>query len=219
MLPFTREQFLSVFVAYNDAVWPAPVLAYLLGLGMVVVLLLRTAASDRILGTGLAVMWVWTGIAYHWLFFSSINRGAVVFGALFVLQGALVVHAALTRGALVFGVTRRAPSLLGWGLLAYASLGYPLVGLWTGHRYPAAPMFGITPCPVTLFTLGLLLLTTRPVPKRLLVIPLAWSLVGGSAAFLLHVPQDWPLLASGLTVPLLVVRDRRPPLGAQGGSP
>ena len=83
------------------------------------------------------------------------------------------------------------------------------VGLWTGHRYPAAPMFGITPCPVTLFTLGLFLLTTRPVPVRLLASPLAWSLVGGSAAFLLHVPQDWPLLASGLTVPLIVV-GRRP---------
>ena len=30
MLPFTREQFLAVFVAYNKAVWPAQVLANLL---------------------------------------------------------------------------------------------------------------------------------------------------------------------------------------------
>lgn len=219
MLPFTREQFLSVFVAYNDAVWPAPVLAYLLGLGMVVALVRRQAPSDRILGAGLAAMWIWTGIAYHWLFFSRINRGAVVFGALFVLQGALLVHAALAHGALVFGTTRRATSWLGWALLAYASLGYPVVGLWTGHRYPAAPMFGITPCPVTLFTLGLFLLTTRPVPGRLLVIPLAWSLVGGSAAFLLHVPQDWPLLVSGLIVPILLLREPHPSVRVDGGSP
>jgi hypothetical protein len=34
----------------------------------------------------------------------------------------------------------------------------------------------------------------------LLVIPVLWSLVGGSAAFLLQVPQDWILLASGLSV-------------------
>lgn len=41
----------------------------------------------------------------------------------------------------------------------------------------------------------------------LLVIP--WSLIGGSAAVLLHVPQDWLLLVSGLiAVPLIIVRDR-----------
>lgn len=34
MLPFTREQFLAVFVAYNEAVWPTQVLAYSLGLLM-----------------------------------------------------------------------------------------------------------------------------------------------------------------------------------------
>ncbi len=36
-----------------------------------------------------------------------------------------------------------------------------------------------------------------------------WSIVGGSAAFMPGVPQDWPLLFSGLTIVLLVWRDRR----------
>jgi len=36
MLPFTREQLLAVFVAYNEAVWPAQVVAYLLALWMVI---------------------------------------------------------------------------------------------------------------------------------------------------------------------------------------
>ncbi len=70
-------------------------------------------------------------------------------------------------------------------------------------------MFGITPCPLTLFTFGMLLLTRAPVPRWLLVIPLFWSLVAGSAAFLLGVIQDWPLLFGGLLIPLLLVRDRR----------
>ena len=33
-----------------------------------------------------------------------------------------------------------------------------------GQRYPAVPMFGITPCPLTIFTCGLLLLARRGVP-------------------------------------------------------
>ena len=66
-------------------------------------------------------------------------------------------------------------------------------------------MFGVTPCPVTIFTLGMFLLTTSPVPKGLLVIPFIWSLIGGSAAILLHVPQDWVLLASGFITEAVAV--------------
>ena len=69
------------------------------------------------------------------------------------------------------------------------------------------PMFGITPCPVTLFTFGLFLLTIEPIPRRLLVIPVIWSLIGGSAAFKLGIAQDWPLFVSGVTVFVLLRRD------------
>ena len=31
MLPFTAEQFLAVFVNYNNAIWPSQIAAYLLG--------------------------------------------------------------------------------------------------------------------------------------------------------------------------------------------
>jgi Family of unknown function (DUF6064) len=68
-------------------------------------------------------------------------------------------------------------------------------------------MFGVTPCPVTIFTFGMLLATVPPISPWLLVIPFVWSLIGGSAAILLHVPQDWFLLASGLiAVPMMVFR-------------
>ena len=67
-------------------------------------------------------------------------------------------------------------------------------------------MFGITPCPVTLFTFGLVFLTTAPISRGLLVVPIVWSLIGGSAAFLLAVPQDWPLLFSGAAAVLVLWR-------------
>ena len=56
MLPFTREQFLVVFVVYNEMVWPAQVLAYLLGLLMVVLILWPSAHRSRVIATGLAAM-------------------------------------------------------------------------------------------------------------------------------------------------------------------
>jgi hypothetical protein len=68
---------------------------------------------------------------------------------------------------------------------AYALLAYPAIGLWLGHAYPALPLFGVTPCPVTIFTFGCLLFSNTPVPWSVFAIPVLWSLIGGSAAFLL----------------------------------
>jgi hypothetical protein len=127
----------------------------------------------------------------------------MAFAALFVVQGLLFAHAALLRCDLRFARGHGPRAWLGWALIVYSALVYPLVGV-AGHGYPAMPMFGITPCPVTLFTFGMLLVAQGPVPRRLLIIPFLWALVGGSAAFLLAVPQDWPLLLSGaLVVPWL----------------
>ena len=215
MLPFTREQFTAVFVDYNVAIWPAQVVAYGLGLLMVGAVLRPSPASQRLVSAGLALMWVWTGFAYHGLFFATINPAALGFGMLFVVQGALFAYLGVARHRLCFGPAAGAPGWLGWSLVAYAAALYPLLGVWAGHGYPQLPMFGITPCPVTLFTLGLLLLTTAPVPRALLAIPLAWSLLGGSAAFLLGVAQDWPLLFSGTATVLLMWRDRRPRVPAR----
>jgi Family of unknown function (DUF6064) len=209
MLPFTREQFLGVFADYNTAIWPAQVLAYVLGLVVVAALLRPSPLGHRAVAGVLAAMWIWTGVAYHGLYFSRINPVALVFGALFVLQGLLFVVAGVAGRRLAFGHAAGPASAVGWALVAYAAVLYPLLGAWTGHAYPSLPMFGVTPCPVTLFSFGVLMLASAPVPRWLLIIPLAWSLVGGSAAFLLGVPQDWPLLFSGLTIVLLVLRDRR----------
>jgi hypothetical protein len=199
LLPFTPGQFLAVFAAYNRAVWPAQIVAYLLGLGMVPALLRPTRQSNWMVGAGLALLWVWTGVAYHALFFAPINKAANAFAALFVVQGLLFAHAALLRSDLCLSREHGLRSWLGWALIVYATLVYPLIGA-ASHGYPAMPMFGITPCPVTIFSFGVLLLAQRPLPRRLLVIPFVWALVGGSAAFLLAVPQDLPWLASGLLV-------------------
>lgn len=208
MLPFSREQFISVFADYNQAVWPAQIVAYALGAVAVAALIRRWNGADRLVGSVLAVMWVWTGVAYHGLYFSAINKPALLFGAMFVLQGALLAHAAVARGAVMFSSPAGVSAWLGWALVLYAAVVYPLVGWWAGHGYPAMPMFGITPCPVTLFTFGMLLLTTGPVPRRLLAVPFLWSLVGGSAAILLDVPQDWPLLLSGVIAAPVIARRR-----------
>jgi hypothetical protein len=206
MLPFSDAQFIQVFAVYNEAIWPAQVIAYVLAAGMLVAL---ARGASRLVTAGLGLMWLWTGIAYHWLHFTGINNAAWVFGALFVLQGLLLVWAGLSS-RLRFGSGEGLAGVLAWSFIAYAAILYPALGVLTGHGYPRLPMFGVTPCPVVIYTFGLLLLARPTVPWWLLAIPVAWSLVGGSAAFLLQIPQDWLLLLSGLAaLPIAMKAHRR----------
>ena len=71
-------------------------------------------------------------------------------------------------------------------------------------------MFGVAPCPTTIFTFGILLWATKSVPAYLLVIPLLWSIVGMSAAVNLRVPQDYGLVVAGvLGTVLILIQNRR----------
>ena len=207
MLPFTRDQFLALFVQYNAEIWPVQLVAYVLGLAMIFLVFIPTTGRNRLIAVGLAAMWGWTGLVYHGAYFSGINQAAPVFAALFALQAALFLYYGAIRERMKFRPSRGARAWVGWTLIAYAAVAYPVIGLWSGHSIKEVPMFGITPCPVTIFTLGLLLLA-RPMPRGLLAIPFLWSLVGGSAAFLLGVPQDWVLAFSGFAALWVVYRDR-----------
>ena len=167
-------------------------------------------------GAGLGLMWVWTGVAYHAMFFAPINKAANAFAALFVVQGLLFAHAALVRSDLCFSRKHGPRAWLGWALIVYSALIYPLIG-FAGHGYPAMPMFGITPCPVTLFSFGVLLLAQDPVPRRLLVIPFALGAGGrqrrlpaGRAAGLALARQRTAGRALALAAPS--ERATRPPL-------
>ena len=93
--------------------------------------------------------------------------------------------------------------------VAYAMVIYPLLGWAFGHVYPAAPVFGVAPCPTTIFTFGVLLLARPAAPAWLFVIPVIWSVIGGSAALLLGVREDFGLIAAGLAAILVLLFPRR----------
>lgn len=209
MLPFTQAQFLANIASYGQTVWPLQLGALALGLLAVAMVMTAVRRSDVVVLAALALMWAVTGVGYHLVFFTRINVAAYIFGALFVVQAVLFAYAALGSGRLRFGLPGGASSAIGIGLIVYAIALYPAIGWALGHAYLEIPAFGVTPCPVTLFTFGILLLTVSPVPVWLLVIPLLWSLIGGTAAFLLEVPQDWILLFSGaVSITVLQVRQR-----------
>jgi len=208
-IPFTVEQFFAVFRTYNEAIWPAQIIAYILGILALVLAIRKVNLSDRIISSILAIFWVWMGVFYHLLHFSVINPAALVFGIVFILQGLLFLAAGIFPGKLSFRFTVEPLPIIGALFILYAMVIYPVLGVIFGHLYPAAPMFGVAPCPTTIFTIGILLWSAKKVPAYVLVIPFLWSLIGMSAAINLRVPQDYGLVAAVLigTV-LILVRNR-----------
>jgi hypothetical protein len=57
-LPFTAEQFFDVFQMYNTAIWPAQLVAYVLGIVALGMALRPSSVSSRIVSTILAVFWI-----------------------------------------------------------------------------------------------------------------------------------------------------------------
>jgi hypothetical protein len=209
MLPFTIDQFLGVFEHYNQAIWPMHIVAYILGIAVIILAAKETRYSNQMISVALACFWGWMGIVYHLMYFSTINRAALGFGILFIIQAILWLVFGVVRPKLAFRVAANPYALTGLALIAYAMLIYPLLGTLLGHGYPHSPSFGVAPCPTTIFTFGLLLCTSARVPKTVLVIPFIWSLIGFSAALALGVREDIGLLVAGmLSVGLLLWRDR-----------
>jgi hypothetical protein len=211
-LPFTEGEFLALFGAYNAELWP---FALVLWVASAAALVLRGYRIDRAVSTLLAVHWAWSAVAYHLVFFTRINPAAWLFGALFLVQALLFTRVATDRAPLRYGASGTPARVAGLALIAYA-LAYPLLAATSIHAWPETPSFGV-PCPTTLLTAGFLL-TAAPLRRALLVIPLLWSLIGGSAALLLGVWTDFALFAAALALLVALVAPRMLHLAARGSA-
>ena len=207
MLPFTRDQFFEVFAAYNGDTWPVAILVYPLAVLALIMASRGTATAGRLAAVVLALMWAWVGAVYHGIYFSQINPVARAFAGAFLLQALLFAIPAISGRGLKFGPRSRVRAGAGASMILYAMLMYPLIGVAVGERYPAMPLFGLAPCPLLIFTFGLMLWANYA-RWWLWIVPLLWAAIGGSAAFLLSVPQDWALPVSGLVALGIIWIDR-----------
>jgi hypothetical protein len=201
-LPFTQDEFFVVFSQYNASVWPLALLFYVFGAVCVALLFRPGRGAALFISATLAAMWAVNGVGYHWMFFREINPAAAFFAALFVAQAILLIVLPVRSPAFRFAATADARSAVGLLLILFAMVLYPLWGWLAGHGWPEMPVFGVAPCPTTIFTMGVLLTGTWQMARWLLIVPGLWAAIGGSAAILLGVPQDFALIA---TLALLVL--------------
>jgi len=205
-IPFTVSEFFDIFVRYNHAVWPMQIVLVALAALSVALAYTRWRQRSRFVCWVLGFFWIWTGAAYHFAHFAAINPAARLFGGLCIVQGVLFAWMGTRGPRLLFDRPAGASGFIAWILIAYALVVYPVLNRVSGHAFLGSPTFG-APCPTAIFTFGLLWLARPPMPRYVLVVPLIWSAVGGSAAFALGVRQDLGLVVAGLSgLCLLFVR-------------
>lgn len=206
-LPFSVEQFFGVFRAYNTAVWPAQVLLVALALLALAVIWRHPTWTGAAVSAILATLWAWLALVYHVAFFASINPLAYAFAALAFVAALLFGWYGVVRREVEFRFAKDARTAIGLVLVVFALAVYPVWATLAGHGYPELPTFGL-PCPTTIFTIGLLALSSGQRTRILLAVPILWSLVGSQAAFLLDVKPDLGLAVAGFIALGLFVTGR-----------
>jgi hypothetical protein len=86
-LPFTPEQFSSVFADYNRQFVVVVVLWWFATVGALAFVWRQPERRSSYLSYFPGMLWVWNAVAYHAYLFTRINPAAWFFSALFVVRG------------------------------------------------------------------------------------------------------------------------------------
>lgn len=208
-IPFTTEQFFEIIEKYNLAVFPAQLIVILLGILAVIFLHSNKKSKNKFIGGFLGILWIWIGIAYHFVFFTEINKAAYVFGGLFVLQGLFFLFETFSRKKLEFGFSGKFMDYIAYFFLIFGIVIYPTLLFLLENSLEKTITIGL-PCPSTILTFGFLMLTSSKLSKYLLIIPTLWTIIGTGAAINFGVYPDYLMPISALTAIIyLLVRKKR----------
>lgn len=201
-LLFSPRTYYRLFELYNADIWPLQIVA--LALGAAIPLLLRGCGRTGAQGAAavLVLAWCWVGLAFHVDRYASINWAAPWFGAAFAAQAGLLAWTGVVRRAFAGPPAGVAARGLGWFLLLYALLFHPFLPMLLGRAWSQAEVFGVTPAPTVLATLGVVLLT-RCRGRTLLPIPAAWCAVEGASLWAMNAVEAVLLPTLGMLALLL----------------
>ncbi|MFW5879514.1 MAG: DUF6064 family protein [bacterium] len=204
------EQFFERMAEYNNAIWPAQIISYFLAIIIIIGSIKKWKFSDEMNTTILAIFWIWNGAITNLLFFSSFQKQYYFWGILWILQGVLFLVIGLAKHKLHYRLKRNWYSYAGIVFILYALVIYPLIGFLLGHGYPKGPIFGVAPCPVVIFTFGVLLFVDKKVPIYLLFFPLLWAILSLYPIIMMGIIADiGEILVALIGFILLFVKNRK----------
>jgi hypothetical protein len=195
-LLFSPRTYYRMIERFNEALWPVHVVTLMLGCTIPVLLLRPRLGRFRVIWLSLGLLWGWVAWAFLWHRYSSINWAAVYFIPLFALQALLLLRTA--SGPVRPAATRRGKRALGVILLTGSLVLYPAMAPLAGRPWRQAEVFGMTPDPTAIATLGVTLLVSQRISGLLLVVPVLWCLISGLTLWAMGSPEAWLLPLAAL---------------------
>jgi len=210
-LLFSPRSYWRMFELQNEAYWPLPVLMLALG-GIVTFLASRGGRSAlRWAAAILAGVWCFVAYTFLWNRYAGINWAMAYVAPAFVLEALLLLGIAIRPGVRL--QPRGLSAWIGYLLLAFATVGVPLLPSLHGRERSTAEVFGIAPDPTVVATLGFLILLRGRWPALLYPIPLLWCLLSGVTLHTMGEAQAWmPFAVVALVVAAAAAAAIRRPL-------
>jgi hypothetical protein len=189
LLLFSPQTYHRLFELYNLERWPLHLLA--LASGVAVLMLERHGGkrAGRGIAAILALCWLWVAWGFHWQRYASINLAAGYFALAFAVQALLLLWLGVVRARLAPGPASRLQQRAGLGLLLFALLLFPLMGLPLGRSWTQAEVFGMAPDSTALATLAVLLRAGARPAWWLYPIPVAWCVISGATLWAMDMPD------------------------------
>lgn len=206
-LMFSPQVYYRLFENSNRAWWPLPLLAFALGVGLLVLMLTRRATGGRVVALVLAGAWLSSGWIFLAQAYAPIHLGGDAFAAAFLLQALMLLWLGVLRGSMTLEWHRGALEPAGVLLFAIALIGWPLLAPYLGRGWWGAEVFGMAPDPTAVATLGILLVCARP-PWPLVPIPVLWCAFSGATLWSMGSPEALLAPALALLGMVLVVAKR-----------
>lgn len=194
-LLFSPRVYWRLFELHNAALWPVQFAAIALLLALAAFAAVRPAGHGRLVAAGLAIAWAFTGWAFVWSRYATINWAADYLAPLFAAETLLLALAGASGG--LAGARRGPAAPAGWLLVALAAA-MPLASPILGRGWPAAEVFALAPDPTAIATLGLVLVLRGRIGWALLPIPLLWCATSALTLWTMGEPAAWLPLAACL---------------------
>ncbi len=162
-------------------------LTYVLAIIAFLMVFRKSEYSTRVVSLILAFLWLWIGIVFGIIVFGptptvlagiDMTGSWYLFGSIFAIHGIILLYFGVIKDTASYAWKPDYRHYVGLLIIVFGLVIYPFVGVLTGRVFPEYPVFGIAPCPVTLFTIGLLLWSDVKPSLPLLAIPIFWAFMG-----------------------------------------
>jgi len=192
---------------YNNAIFPMQIIIMIVAIILTYFLFAKPGTkTNKLMKAYLAFTFAWNGIIFF-LIFGKELPGIFLGAPLFIIVAILFAWD-------IFGnkTQLRFPDIkwqrylmMFWILLAFL---YPLIGLAFGHYYPKTCIFGVMPCPTTVFALALLVAAIPKVDKKVYVLLLVWALPAfGKCLGALNLYEDCVLFWTGIYALIMLIKN------------